>query len=125
MYSLDILNTVKKINLIEPSNCIHNNIISACYFDKTWYSSNYLSTLTSFYNTIIVILITIITLIGALAFLSIKHSAKNQIDAQLPELTEDYFNGRHGKENLREIFYSEAAELTKKVDLSATSIESI
>lgn len=115
-------------HLLETANCLYEGKLSFCYFDKDWNSSNYLSALTSFYNTIIVILIGLITLIGALAFLSIKHSAKSYAEAQLPILTKEHFQSTQGRNELAQIIEQQLKsirqELTETRELINSEIES-
>lgn len=112
-------------HLIQPSNCLFNDVVSACYFDRMWDSSSYLSALTSFYNTVIVVLLTVITLIGALAFLSVKHSAKSHVDAQLPSTTSDYFKSEDGQNKLKSLFSLDIKRLDEEISTLSLEIKKL
>jgi hypothetical protein len=75
---------------------------SICFFDNTMTSDGMIAVLSSFYTNLIVILIGILTLIGIIAALSLRYSAKQHVEAELPTLTENYFTNNSGRRLLIE-----------------------
>lgn len=65
-------------------------------------SDGMIAVLSSFYTNLIVILIGILTLIGIIAALSLRYSAKQHVEAELPTLTESFFANNSGKKLLIE-----------------------
>ncbi|MGJ8587683.1 MAG: hypothetical protein ACSHXW_05985 [Yoonia sp.] len=65
-------------------------------------SDGMIAVLSSFYTNLIVILIGVLTLIGIIAALSLRYSAKQHVEAELPTLTEDFFTKNSGRKLLME-----------------------
>lgn len=84
------------------SDCWTHAGRSICFFDNTMTSDGMIAVLSSFYTNLIVILIGILTLIGVIAALSLRYSAKQHVEAELPTLTQNFFTNNSGKKLLIE-----------------------
>lgn len=84
------------------SDCLTNAGQSICFFTNTMTSDGMIAVLSGFYTNLIVILIGILTLIGIIAALSLRYSAKQHVEAELPSLTENFFTNNNGKKLLVE-----------------------
>ena len=71
-----------------------------------------IAALSSFYTNLIVIL----TLIGIIAALSLRYSAKQHVEAELPTLTENFFTKNSGKTLLVQQIAEESKEMKGTVD---------
>ncbi|PTA98370.1 MULTISPECIES: hypothetical protein [Sulfitobacter] len=85
---------------------------SICFFDNTMTSDGMIAALSSFYTNLIVIL----TLIGIIAALSLRYSAKQHVEAELPTLTENFFTKNSGKTLLVQQIAEESKEMKGTVD---------
>lgn len=95
---------------------------SICFFDNNMTSDGMIAVLSSFYTNLIVILIGILTLIGIIAALSLRYSAKQHVEAELPMLTKDFFAKNSG----RTLLLAQIAELSKdmKDEVASLSVKS-
>lgn len=84
------------------SDCWTHAGRSICFFDNTMTSDGMIAVLSSFYTNLIVIFIGILTLIGIIAALSLRYSAKQHVEAELPTLTQNFFTNNSGKKLLIE-----------------------
>jgi hypothetical protein len=73
------------------SNCLDIAETKICFFNGNYDSDGMISVLSNFYTNLIVILIAILTIVVALATLSIRYSAKQHVEADLPTLTQSFF----------------------------------
>lgn len=89
---------------------------SICFFDNSMTSDGMLAVLSSFYTNLIVILIGILTLIGIVAALSLRYSAKQHVEAELPTLTKDFFANNSGRTLLIEQIAEGSREMKSTVD---------
>lgn len=89
---------------------------SICFFDNTMTSEGMIAVLSSFYTNLIVILIGILTLIGIIAALSLRYSAKQHVEAELPTLTENFFTNNSGRTLLIEQIAEGSREMRVTVD---------
>lgn len=79
------------------SDCLTLTDQSICFFDNTMTPDGMIAVLSSFYTNLIVILIGILTLIGIIAALSLRYSAKQHVEAELPTLTNNFFTNNTGR----------------------------
>jgi len=93
------------------SDCFTLGHQSICFFDNTMTSDGMIAVLSSFYTNLIVILIGILTLIGIIAALSLRYSAKQHVEAELPTLTENFFTNNSGKTLLDERIAEKIGEM--------------
>lgn len=63
------------ISFVKNASCGSNRAFQYCFFDKAWDSGEYLSAITTFYGTIITILIGFLAILATLAFLVVRISA--------------------------------------------------
>lgn len=92
-----ISNSSVQITEFSKSDCAEMNDVTVCFFKNNMQSDGMISVLSSFYTNLIVIMVSILTLVGILAALSIRYSAKQHVEAELPELTSTYFTTGNGK----------------------------
>ncbi|MDV2966350.1 hypothetical protein RZ532_10220 [Nitratireductor aquimarinus] len=89
---------------------------SICFFENTMTSDGMIAVLSSFYTNLIVILIGVLTLIGIIAALSLRYSAKQHVEAELPGLTKNFFTNSSGRALLIEQISEEIRETKATVD---------
>lgn len=89
---------------------------SICFFDNTMTSDGMIAVLSSFYTNLIVILIGILTLIGIIAALSLRYSAKQHVEAELPTLTKNFFTNNSGRTLLIEQIAEASREMKDDID---------
>jgi hypothetical protein len=92
-----ISNMSIRISEFSKSDCYDMNDATVCFFRNNMESDGMISVLSTFYTNLIVIMVSILTLIGVIAALSIRYSAKQHVEAELPELTSAYFTTGQGK----------------------------
>ncbi len=97
------------------SDCWTHAGQSICFFDNTMTSDGMIAVLSSFYTNLIVILIGILTLIGIIAALSLRYSAKQHVEAELPTLTQNFFTNSSGKKLLIEQISEGVSEMNATV----------
>ncbi|WP_313138050.1 hypothetical protein [Paracoccus jeotgali] len=98
------------------SDCLTYANQSICFFDNTMTSDGMIAALSSFYTNLIVILIGILTLIGIVAALSLRYSAKQHVEAELPTLTKNFFTDNSGRTLLIEQIAEGSREMKGTVD---------
>tara|TARA_R100000789_G_scaffold100384_2_gene110301 strand:+ start:1001 stop:1597 length:597 start_codon:yes stop_codon:yes gene_type:complete len=86
-----------RISEFPMSSCYEMQKSTVCFFKDDMRSDGMISVLSTFYTNLIVIMVSILTLIGVLAAFSIRYSAKQHVEAELPELTSAYFTTGEGK----------------------------
>lgn len=78
------------------------NFKNFCFYSEKWNESTYISAVTSFYSTVITILVSLQALITWLSFIVIKNSHKNHIETEiqsnLPRLLNDSLNKKETKD---------------------------
>lgn len=79
------------IDFIKNSSCFSNGPLHYCFFDEKWDSGEYLSAITTFYGTIITILIGFLAILATLAFLVVKTSAGHHAKEAMEGEVERYF----------------------------------
>tara|TARA_R110002073_G_scaffold129935_6_gene276481 strand:+ start:2799 stop:3194 length:396 start_codon:yes stop_codon:yes gene_type:complete len=77
-------------------------------------SDGMISVLSTFYTNLIVIMVSILTLIGVIAALSIRYSAKQHVEAELPQLTSAYFTTGQGKVIMAEGLVTATADISER-----------
>jgi len=104
-----------RISEFSNSDCYDMRDETVCFFRNNMKSDGMISVLSTFYTNLIVIMVSILTLIGVIAALSIRYSAKQHVEAELPELTSAYFTTGQGK-NLMAVGVTTATEdLNKEI----------
>jgi hypothetical protein len=93
-----ISNMSIQISEFSKSDCYEMNDTTVCFFKNSMESDGMIAVLSTFYTNLIVIMVSILTLIGVIAALSIRYSAKQHVEAELPQLTSAYFTTGQGKD---------------------------
>ena len=83
-----------------------------CFFDNEnkWNSDTYLSTITSFYSTIITILLAVLTLLSVVAFLVIRSSSIESAERRAEKIVEKYI----GSSEFRDMLSNEVTKSVKE-----------
>jgi hypothetical protein len=110
------------ISEFSNSDCYDMRDATACFFKSNIDSDGMVSVLSTFYTNLIVIMISILTLIGIIAALSIRYSAKQHVEAELPELTSAYFATGQGKSLMEEALSSTTKALSERIDALDNSV---
>ncbi len=97
------------------STCYDMNDTTTCFFRDNMESGGMISVLSTFYTNLIVIMVSILTLIGVIAALSIRYSAKQHVEAELPQLTSAYFTTGQGKILMASELSTATEDILKKV----------
>lgn len=98
------------------SDCLTLKKQSICFFNNSMTSDGMIAVLSSFYTNLIVILIGILTLIGIIAALSLRYSAKQQVEAELPAITKGFFANNSGRKLLIGLISEETGEIRGNID---------
>lgn len=79
------------IDFVTNASCGAKDNFQYCFFDEAWDSGEYLSAITTFYGTIITILIGFLAILAALAFLVVRTSAGHHAQEAMEGEVERYF----------------------------------
>jgi hypothetical protein len=79
------------IDFVKNASCGSKGTFHYCFFDKDWDSGEYLSAITTFYGTIITILIGFLAILATLAFLVVRVSAGHHAQEAMEGEVERYF----------------------------------
>jgi large-conductance mechanosensitive channel len=79
------------IDFVKNATCGVDGKFHYCFFDKAWDSGEYLSAITTFYGTIITILIGFLAILATLAFLVVRISAGHHAQESMEGEVERYF----------------------------------
>ena len=79
------------IDFVKNASCGSQGTLHYCFFDKDWDSGEYLSAITTFYGTIITILIGLLAILATLAFLVVRTSAGHHAQEAMEGEVERYF----------------------------------
>lgn len=106
---------------------IHGN--NLCYFDEKWDSGTYLQTITSFYTTIITLLIAMQAIISWISFVIVKNSSKeaidNSVEKELPRIMEQTSTERKLQELMTNINEQTEQDLLIQLELIRRDLEVI
>lgn len=103
-----------RISEFPKSSCYDMNGSTVCFFRNIMESDGMISVLSTFYTNLIVIMVSILTLIGVIAALSIRYSAKQHVEAELPQLTSAYFTTGQGKVIMAEGLVTATADISER-----------
>lgn len=104
-----------QISEFSNSDCYDMRDATVCFFRNNMESDGMISVLSTFYTNLIVIMVAILTLIGVIAALSIRYSAKQHVEAELPELTSAYFTTGPGKAIMGQALSAATEELSNGI----------
>lgn len=108
------------IDFIKNAQCSSVGRYNYCFFDSAWDSAEYLSTITSFYSSIITLLIGLLAVIATLAFLVIRASAKHHVQETLESEVQRYFETRAASQ----LIESQIESISKKLfDIAQKQME--
>jgi hypothetical protein len=79
-------------SFLTQTSCGEDGKFIYCFFDKDWNSEGYLSVITSFYTTIITILIALLGAFAAFSFITIRSSALQKAEAEIEKEVNKYFS---------------------------------
>jgi len=79
------------VEFVKNAKCGGTGTFQYCFFDKNWDSGEYLSAVTTFYGTIITILIGFLAILATLAFLVVRISAGHHAQEAMEGEVERYF----------------------------------
>lgn len=88
-------------SFLKDSSCTETAEFTYCFFDKAWDSGTYLSAVTSFYNTIITVLMGLLAVVAAFAFLTIRASAFQRGEETIEKEVERYFGTDRAEDKVR------------------------
>ena len=103
------------LSVFDRGNCIEAYQKFLCFFDQPLDDSGLVSVLSSFYTNIIVILIAILALVATIATISIRFSSRQQIESELPDLTEAFFKSAVGSRKVEEILSAQLLDANNKL----------
>ena len=104
------------ISMMDRGNCFDLGDHSWCGVARPLDSAGLVSVLSDFYTNIIVILIAILALVTTLATISIRFSARQQIENELPDHTETFFESSKGTMRLEQVLVSQFSDMRKQVE---------
>lgn len=88
------------ISFLKTASCSEGNGIIYCFFDKKWDSETYLSVITSFYSTIITILIALLGVVAGLAYIVIRGSTLQRAEEAIEKEVDRYFETSKAEEKI-------------------------
>lgn len=103
------------LSVFDRGNCIETYKKFLCFIDEPPNDSGLVSVLSNFYTNIIVILIAILALVATIATISIRFSSRQQIESELPDLTESFFKSAVGSSKVETILSAQLSEANNKL----------
>lgn len=103
------------LSVFDRGNCIEAYQKFLCFIDKPPSDSGLVSVLSSFYTNIIVILIAILALVATIATIGIRFSSRQQIESELPDLTEAFFTSAVGSSKVEAILSTQLLDANNKL----------
>lgn len=79
------------VDFVKNASCGNKGAFYYCFFDQNWDSGEYLSAITTFYGTIITILVGFLAILATLAFLVVRTSAGHHAQEAMEGEVERYF----------------------------------
>lgn len=90
------------VSFISDAQCGDLGSTRYCFFDKDWDSSTYLSTITSFYSTLITVIVGFLAVVAAFAFLVIRSSARHHAQDAMEMEVQRFFQTASSVERISE-----------------------
>ena len=91
---------------------------SYCFYSSEWDDETYLAAITSFYNTLITVLIALQALISWVSFIVIRNSNKQEIESEVEKELPNFFRNKNSdailREALKENLQREVAKTVKE-----------
>lgn len=103
------------LSVFDRGNCVEIDQRFICFIDAPPDDSGLISVLSNFYTNVLVILIAILALVATIATISIRFSARQQIESELPDLTEAFFLSVVGSKKVEEILSTQLSEANAKL----------
>lgn len=92
--------TFLDLSFLPASSCSKDDGLVYCFFDENWDSGTYLSVVTGFYSTIITILIALLGVVAALAYIVIRGSAFQRAEEAIEKEVDRYFERSSTEEKI-------------------------
>lgn len=103
------------LSVFDRGNCVDIDQKFLCFIDEPPDDAGLISVLSSFYTNIIVILIAILALVATIATISIRFSSRQQIESELPDLTEAFFTSAVGSRKVETILSTQLQDANEKL----------
>lgn len=104
------------LSMVDRDHCFEVGGQFWCPIDEPLSDAGLVSVLSSFYTNVIVILIAILALVTTAATIGIRYSARQQIDHELPDLTETFFQSTIGTSKVEGILQKSFEETKSTVE---------
>jgi hypothetical protein len=111
------------ISFLSEKACGQPNTPKFCFVDENWDSENYLSIITEFYSTIITILIGILGVVAAFAFVVIRNSAHQWAEEVAEKAVATYLETGKAEPKMLEWFMSSQGIHWQKLENRLATIE--
>ena len=109
-FALFLMEWRTDLSVFDRGNCIEAYQGLFCFIEQPLDDSGLVSVLSTFYTNIIVILIAILALVTTIATIGIRFSSRQQIESELPDLTEAFFMSAVGSKKVETILSTQMQE---------------
>lgn len=93
---------VLDLSFLPAASCGKGDDYVYCFFDDVWDSATYLSIVTSFYSTVITVLIALMALVAGLSYIAIRSSYFQRGEETIEKEVVRFFKTDEGKMKIRE-----------------------
>lgn len=116
------------LSLLSSTSCGRGDEYVFCFFDDNWDSGTYLSVITSFYSTVITVLLGLLGAVAAFTFFAIRSSAFQQAEETIANEVERFFTtDKRAKEvikdSLPELVEDEFKDVADRLENIETQLE--
>ena len=116
------------LSLLSSASCGSADDYVYCFFDDDWDSGTYLSIITSFYSTVITVLLGLLGAVAAFTFFAIRSSAFQQAEETIANEVERFFTiDKRAKEvikdSLPELVEDEFKDVADRLENIETQLE--
>lgn len=88
------------LSFVSNASCGSTGEAAYCFFDDKWDSDTYLSIITEFYSTVITVLIFLVGVMAAFAYVVIRGSAMQQAEEEIEREVDRYFETGKAQERI-------------------------
>lgn len=92
---------VLDLSFLSTASCGRDDDYVYCFFDDVWDSATYLSVVTSFYSTVITVLIALMALVAGLAYIAIRNSYFQRGEETIEKEVVRFFKTDDGEMKIR------------------------
>ncbi|MBT3306739.1 MAG: hypothetical protein HN377_09680 [Alphaproteobacteria bacterium] len=103
-------------SFLQEASCREGDNYIYCFFDKKWDSGTYLSIITSFYSTVIAVLIGLLGAVVAFAYITIKGTSHQWVEDVAEKAIGRYFEKNEFHEQVFEIVKARSRDVIKGLD---------